>query len=236
MSDTTEQQRQAGRVIKRLARKNPVIALVVAAVLVVGAAGGWFAAGAGQDAAPGNTAAESASGASAAQGASADGSASFGAAVAADAQGLEEAEVVRVVDGDTLKVRRAGSGDQETVRLVGVDTPESVAADESRNCEEGVIASDYAKSLLQPGQQIWLERDVSDTDKYGRLLRYVWLEYPSDPDDEGEIAAKMLNAVLVREGYAQVKRYSPDTTLHDLFAGWGKQAEAAGKGVTYKWA
>lgn len=211
------EKQQAGRALRRLARKSPLAALAIAAVLVIGAALGWFGAAGGgvaEDAAPGR-----------------DGQAT----IAPVGDGLQQAQVVRVVDGDTLKVSVPGEADA-TVRLIGMDTPESVAADEARNCEEGRIASDYAKSLVAPGQTVWLSRDVSDADRYGRLLRYVWIERPDDPADEGEIAGKMLNAILVRDGYAQVKRYKPDTTLHDLFQRWGDEAAADGRGVTYKWA
>ena len=211
------EKQQAGRALRRLARKNPLAALAIAAVLVIGAALGWFGAAGGgvaEDAAPGR-----------------DGQATIDPV----GDGLQQAQVVRVVDGDTLKVSVPGEADA-TVRLIGMDTPESVAADEARNCEEGRIASDYAKSLVAPGQTVWLSRDVSDADRYGRLLRYVWIERPDDPADEGEIAGKMLNAILVRDGYAQVKRYKPDTTLHDLFQRWGDEAAADGRGVTYKWA
>ena len=211
------EKQQAGRALRRLARKNPLAALAIAAVLVIGAALGWFGAAGGgvaENAAPGR-----------------DGQAT----IAPAGDGLQQAQVVRVVDGDTLKVSVPGEADA-TVRLIGMDTPESVAADEARNCEEGRIASDYAKSLVAPGQTVWLSRDVSDVDRYGRLLRNVWLERPNDPADEGEIAGKMLNAILVRDGYAQVRSYKPDTTLHDLFQRWGDEAAADGRGVTYKWA
>lgn len=211
------EKQQAGRALKRLARRNPLAALAIAAVLVIGAALGWFGAAVGgvaEDAAPDRNGQ---------------------AAVITAQDNLQQACIVRVVDGDTLKVSVSGN-ENATVRLVGVDTPESVAADESRNCEEGRIASDYTKSLVAPGQAVWLSRDVSDADRYGRLLRYVWLDRPDNPSDEGEIAEKMLNAILVRDGYAQVKRYKPDTTLHDLFQRWGDEAAADGRGVTYKWA
>lgn len=201
------EKQQAGRALRRLARKNPLVALAIAAVLVVGAALGWFGAAAGggaEDAAPDRNGQ---------------------AAVISAEDNLQQAQVVRV-PGD----------ENATVRLIGMDTPESVAADEARNCEEGRIASDYAKSLVAPGQTVWLSRDVSEADRYGRLLRYVWLERPDNPADEGEIAEKMLNAILVRDGYAQVKRYKPDTALYDLFQRWGDEAAADGRGVTHKWA
>lgn len=207
-----QQQKAVGRALQRVANKNPLIALVVlVVVLIIGAisvAGGTV-------------------------GTNVNPSTQSPAQTVLDAT-LQEAEVVHVSDGDTLKVR---VGDEVNyVRLVGMDTPESVAPEESRNCEEGVIASDYTKSLVSRGQTVWLSRDVSDTDQYGRWLRYVWLEPPTDPSDENEIANKMLNAILVREGYAQVKRYKPDTTLYTLFKGWGDEAIAEGKGVTHKWA
>lgn len=209
------ERQQAERAFKRLARKRPLVALLLAlALLAAGALGWWGATGAGD-----------------ANGTSADGSVQ----TTASEEALEQAEVVRVVDGDTIKVRMPDVS-EERVRLIGMDTPESVAAEEARNCEEGVIAADYTKSLVVPGQTVWLSRDVSDTDRYGRLLRYVWLERPSDPTSESEIADKMLNAVLVRDGYAQVKRYKPDTTLYDLFKRWGDEAAAEGKGVTRAWA
>ena len=211
------EKQQAGRALRRLARRSPLVALAIAAVLVVGAALGWFGAAAGavaEDAAPDRNGQ---------------------AAIISAEDNLQQAQVVRVVDGDTLKVSVPGD-ENATVRLIGMDTPESVAADEARNCEEGRIASDYAKSLVAPGQTVWLSRDVSEADRYGRLLRYVWLERPDNPADEGEIAEKMLNAILVRDGYAQVKRYKPDTTLHDLFQRWGDEAAADGRGVTHKWA
>ena len=211
------EKQQAGRALRRLARRNPLVALAIAAVLVVGAALGWFGAAGGggaEDVAPDRNGQ---------------------AAVISAEDNLQQVQVVRVVDGDTLKVSVPGD-ENATVRLIGMDTPESLAADEARNCEEGRIASDYAKSLVAPGQTVWLSRDVSDADRYGRLLRYVWLERPDDPADEGGIAEKMLNAILVRDGYAQVKRYNPDTTLHDLFQRWGDEATADGRGVTHKWA
>lgn len=202
------------QVFTRLAKKNPVVALVVAVVLVVCLVLGWVGSG--------SVTGETGVDAPASQ------------STAGDAT-LQSVQIVRVVDGDTMKAQLP-DGTVDFVRLVGIDTPESVAKEESRNCEEGIIASNYTKSLLSPGQTVWIQRDVSDTDQYGRLLRYVWLEKPNDPFSEDEIAKKMLNAVLVREGYAQVKRYRPDTTLYELFKQWGNQAVDEDKGVTRKWA
>lgn len=125
------------------------------------------------------------------------------------------ARVVRVVDGDTIVVEI--DGQEEKVRLIGIDTPESVASQEyldktgKENTEAGKTASEYTKSLLTEGQTVYLEKDTSDTDRYGRLLRYVWIFVPNNKDDLTEIATKMLNGILIKDGYAEIATYPPDT-------------------------
>ncbi|NLK43715.1 MAG: hypothetical protein GX300_04905, partial [Tissierellia bacterium] len=81
--------------------------------------------------------------------------------------------VVRVVDGDTLIIEMEDK--EERVRLIGVDTPESVHPDASKNVKAGKIASDFTKSRLE-GKYIELEFDVQERDRYGRILAYVWHE------------------------------------------------------------
>ena len=153
-----------------------------------------------------------------------------------DVNGVEEADLMRVIDGDTILVR-LGDGSTARVRLLAVDAPESVSTEPSLNCEEGQEASDHLKEALPEGTRLWLSRDTSDTDKYGRLLRFCWLEEPSgDAVGRAEFAGKCLNARLVEEGWAQAKSYPPDTAadkwLHDM----GEQAAAEGLGVSAKWA
>ncbi|MCI8468521.1 MAG: hypothetical protein HFJ75_03335 [Eggerthellaceae bacterium] len=155
-------------------------------------------------------------------------------ATSATAQpGLEHATVVRVVDGDTLVVSVGGR--DERVRLIGIDCPESVAPEEERNTPEGDEASAHTKGLVGAGDVVWLERDASDTDRYDRLLRYVWLEQPDDPDDPDEIATKMLNGILVRDGYARAKRYGQDTAHAEALEALGREASRAGRGVSAAW-
>ena len=130
---------------------------------------------------------------------------------------FEEATLVRVVDGDTIVVDI--NGEDYKVRLIGINTPESVAPDSYRveNTEEGVLASDYVKELLKNTKTVYLEKDTSDTDRYGRLLRYVWLEIPEDKENINEIASKMLNGLLVMDNVAEVATYKPDTHYQDAF-------------------
>jgi len=118
------------------------------------------------------------------------------------------AQVVRVVDGDTIKVGMGGR--QYTVRYVGVDTPETVAP--NRPVEYmGPEASAKNKALVS-GRQVILVKDVSETDKYGRLLRFVIVD------------GVFVNRELVRLGYAQTITYPPDISCKDTFRTAEKQA------------
>lgn len=128
---------------------------------------------------------------------------------------IERAQVVRVIDGDTLLVSLFG--EEQTVRLIGCNTPESVHPNEKFNNQEGEDASNHTKALVKEGATIWLEKDVSEQDSYGRLLRYVWLEKPTSTHSELEVRTKMLNAMLIEQGYADAKSYEPDVRWESLF-------------------
>jgi micrococcal nuclease len=120
----------------------------------------------------------------------------------------EEAIVVRVVDGDTIVVDR-GFGD-ERVRYIGVDTPETVAPNTPIQWM-GREAS-AANEALVAGETVRLEKDVSETDRFGRLLRYVWVE-----DGSAASGWLLVNLALVERGFAQVSTYPPDVRYVDLY-------------------
>lgn len=134
---------------------------------------------------------------------------------------FQAAELVRVVDGDTIVVDI--SGEEVKVRLIGIDTPESVASSKylektgKENTKEGENASDFVKNMLAGTETVYLQKDVSDTDRYGRLLRYVWLRLPEDDKDIEEVSTKMLNGILVWEGIAEPAAYAPDTAHQEDF-------------------
>lgn len=111
--------------------------------------------------------------------------------------------VVRVVDGDTIVVKL--NGEDEKVRLIGINTPESVHPDKSKNTQEGKKASDYTKELLE-GQSVSLEFDTQERDKYGRLLAYVYLE-----------DGTFFNEKLILDGYAELATYPPNVKYVDVF-------------------
>lgn len=134
---------------------------------------------------------------------------------------FQKATLVRVVDGDTIVVDI--EGEEYKVRLIGINTPESVASQEyldrtgKENTEEGKSASDYTKKLLENVETVYLEKDVSETDRYDRFLRYVWLEMPEDKENINEIATKMLNGLLLLERVAEPATYEPDTAYEEDF-------------------
>lgn len=133
-------------------------------------------------------------------------------------------ELVRVIDGDTLLV---SSNNQKPfrVRLIGVNTPESVHPDDNKNTQEGIAASNYTKSRLKKGQTIYLEYDKEKYDDYDRTLAYVWLDYSavcslndgSSKLDTNFLAENMLNAELLKNGYAELMSIEPNIKYADLF-------------------
>lgn len=124
-------------------------------------------------------------------------------------------EVVKVVDGDTIKIKF--NDKQETIRLIGVDTPESVHSDSNKNIPEGEIASNYTKDRLEE-KQIKLEFDVQTRDKYNRYLAYVFID------------GKMFNKELLEKGYARISTYPPNVKYVDDFTKIQKEAIRKNKG------
>lgn len=117
----------------------------------------------------------------------------------------EPARLVSVTDGDTIKIDR-GFG-SEPVRLILIDTPETHDPNDPPECY-GQEATAYLGWLLSLGGDLYLETDVTDRDKYDRLLRYAWLDF-----GDGEVY--LVNEVMVRSGYAALYTYPPDVQYVD---------------------
>jgi len=126
--------------------------------------------------------------------------------------------VKRVVDGDTIVVMVDGR--EYRVRYIGVDAPESVKPDTPPEYY-GVEASDYNRQLVA-GKDVCLERDVSDTDKFDRWLRYVYVD------------TDFINARLVREGYARAVLYRPDVKYQSILIDAEREAQQARRGLWAK--
>lgn len=146
----------------------------------------------------------------------------------AEAERLTKATVVNVVDGDTIDVKYVAGAELPAtrIRMIGVDTPEV----HGRTEPYGAEASAFTKEQLT-GKTVWLEKDVSDTDRYGRALRYVWLTEPPAEPTENEVRQHMFNAILVLQGYAQASTYPPDVKYSDLFAQLQREAREAARGL-----
>lgn len=124
--------------------------------------------------------------------------------------------VVRIVDGDTIRV--SVGGHVYTVRYIGIDCPETKHP--RLPVQWMGPEATWANQELVRGKTVYLEKDVSETDRYGRLLRYVFLE-----------DGTFVNAELVRRGYAQVSTYPPDVKYQDLFLQMQEEAREARRGL-----
>lgn len=131
----------------------------------------------------------------------------------------ETARVVRVIDGDTIAVDIDGV--EHRLRYIGVDTPETVHP--SSPVEWMGPQASAANKELVGGRTVVLEKDVSETDRYGRLLRYVWLS-------EGG-SWTLVNLELVRRGFASVSTYPPDVKYVDAYLAAERAARDAGVGL-----
>lgn len=131
------------------------------------------------------------------------------------------ATVVDIVDGDTIDVEVGGR--TERVRLLGIDTPESVDPDRPVECF-GPEASARTAQLLPIGAAITLERDAEGRDRFGRLLAHVFV---ADAPD----GSTSVNEVLLSEGYAEVLVIEPNRAYADRYRAAEASARAAGAGL-----
>jgi len=121
--------------------------------------------------------------------------------------GLPTTHAKRIIDGDTIEIEGP-----ERVRLIGIDTP-----------EKGQFLFEEATQRLEEligGKEILLEADITERDKYGRLLRYVFID-----------RKELVNSVLVREGLAKVMIYPPDRKYEDELLESEAEARSRNLGV-----
>jgi len=121
--------------------------------------------------------------------------------------------VVRVIDGDTIELENG-----RMVRLIGIDTPETVHPSKSVEYY-GKEAGEFTRKMVE-GKRIKLELDIQKQDKYNRLLAYVYLE-----------DGTFLNAELVKQGYAKVSTYPPNVKYVDLFTKLQVEARENSRGL-----
>jgi micrococcal nuclease len=132
----------------------------------------------------------------------------------------QKVKVVRVIDGDTIEIEG-----KIKVRYIGINTPELHDPRKPIECF-GQAASDENKRLVE-GKEVHIQKDVSETDIYKRLLRYVWIADPLIASDE----AIFVNDYLVRQGFAQVSTFPPDVKYQQQFLDAQKEAQENGRGL-----
>ncbi|MDO8487336.1 MAG: thermonuclease family protein [Candidatus Curtissbacteria bacterium] len=139
-------------------------------------------------------------------------SASDSSQLSREIKNTQEAKVARVIDGDTIELE-----DGQRVRYIGIDTPETVDPRKPVQCF-GREASNKNKELVE-SKTVRLEKDVSETDKYGRFLRYVYVE------------DAFVNDFLVRQGFAHSSSYPPDIKHQQQFQQAEKEAQENNRGL-----
>jgi len=123
--------------------------------------------------------------------------------------------VTRVIDGDTIEVDIDGT--IYKVRYIGLDAPE-LDDKQAEFCALAQEATRYNRQLVE-GKTVRLEKDISETDKYERLLRYVY------------VGDTFVNAELVRQGLAWAEAYEPDIKYQDYLEELETEARQAGRGL-----
>lgn len=132
--------------------------------------------------------------------------------ISKESQNFEYTKVIKIIDGDTIEIDNG-----QKVRYIGINAPETVDPRKEVQCF-GEQASAKNKELVE-GKTIKIEKDISETDKYGRLLRYVYVDN------------KMINEQLVAEGYAYATAYPPDIKYQQIFKTAERDARDNNRGL-----
>ena len=135
-------------------------------------------------------------------------------------QSITPGFVIEVFDGDTIRVSLP-NGKIETVRYIGIDTPETHHP--NKGVEELGIEAGKVNSGLVLHRHVRLEADAQTRDRFGRLLAYVWLE------DGGQTT--MVNEALLRKGYAMIFSLPPNLRYSDVFRNAFMDARESGEGL-----
>lgn len=141
-------------------------------------------------------------------------------------------KVVKVIDGDTIVLENG-----KTVRYIGIDTPELHHPKKAVECfaQEAKMTNEN----LVLGKKVKLEKDISETDKYGRLLRYVYVKKSEQDESEAKNEASesgmiFVNEYLLREGFARLSTFPPDVKYVNLFQKAEKEARENNRGLYQK--
>lgn len=132
------------------------------------------------------------------------------------AEALEPVTIERVIDGDTLLIRNADN-QEIRIRMIGVNTPESVSPDPEKNSAAGDEASAYTKAALPVGMTVYLEYDLERNDRYGRTLAYVWLSDQCDRGSYRDFCQYNYGAVLLKNTPCEAMYYAPNRKYREWY-------------------
>lgn len=141
---------------------------------------------------------------------------------------FEPVTIVRIVDGDTILVEHE-DGTQDRVRFIGVNCPETEKSDSAAEPYANEAMA-YTEQLLSVGNTIYLSKDQSETDKYDRLLRFIWIRLPSDTSEES-FRNDSLEGLLLANGLAEVMTFDPDNTYAYIFEDLEAEAQKEEIGI-----
>jgi len=127
--------------------------------------------------------------------------------------------VTKIIDGDTIVLENG-----EKVRYIGIDTPELHHPKKEVECFAKEAYEENKKIVL--GKRIFLKKDVSEKDRYNRLLRYVFLDEKMSTDE-----ASFINLYLVKNGFAFAASFPPDIKYNSLFLNAQKEAREKNLGL-----
>ena len=140
---------------------------------------------------------------------------------------FEEVKVVEIIDGDTIRAEDS-SGNTVKIRFIGCDCPETEKEDQPGEFYADEATRYTSDTIL--GRTVYLEKDHSETDRYGRLLRYIWLQIPDEITEE-TIRAYNISASLIENGYAARITVGDDDKYAGLFEDLENEASSAGTGM-----
>ncbi|XMB85220.1 thermonuclease family protein [Mycoplasmatota bacterium WC44] len=143
----------------------------------------------------------------------------------------EKVKVTTHVDGDTIGVRDRKKITYK-VRLLGVNTPETKHPTKGQEFY-GKEASEFTEKKLL-NKKVYLEKDSTNLDMYGRALRYVWLKKPKKSISERILKRKMFNAILISKGYASELSYKSNAKYVDLLKKFEQEAKEKQRGMWQK--
>jgi micrococcal nuclease len=136
-------------------------------------------------------------------------------------------QVTRIVDGDTVRVMTEDGA--EPIRLIGIDTPETVHPTRGEE-PYGKETSDFTKQLLE-GRSVYLEFDVEPRDQYGRFLAYMYIDDPQGDWQYDGVRLTQVNYALAIQGYANQATFPPNVRYVELYEDAVREARNAGRGL-----